>query len=130
MIASALNHRFVRFLLVGTVNTFFSYAVYAVMLYLGLSYVYANFIALIAGIFFSFVTQGTFVFGSRERRLFWRFVLCWAVIYVANIFLIKTLLGMGMNAYVAGAVALPPIVLLSYYAQKLFVFRLPKSSAG
>jgi putative flippase GtrA len=128
MIASLVNNRFLRFLVVGAVNTLFSYAVYAAMLFVGLSYVYANFIALITGILFSFRTQGTYVFRSREKNLFGRFVLCWAVIYVANIFFIKLMMQIGFDAYVAGALALPPIVLLSYYAQKLLVFRVSKSA--
>src|SRR3954454_8664255 len=63
MIGRLQSYRFLRFLVVGSLNTLFSYAVYAVMLFVGLPYVYANFVALATGVLFSFRTQGAFVFG-------------------------------------------------------------------
>jgi putative flippase GtrA len=129
MIARIINHRFVRFLAVGTMNTLFSYGVYAAFVYVGLNYAVANFISLIAGILFSFRTQGALVFQNRDKRLFGRFVVCWGLIYAANILFIKTMMGLGFDAYVAGAMALPFIVVLSYMVQKLYVFRVPKSPA-
>ena len=129
MIAGVFNHRVVRFLVVGSVNTLFSYAVYAGFLFGGLSYVYANFLALVAGIIFSFRTQGAFVFGNRNKSLFGRFVLCWTLIYLANIFLINEMMQLGFTAYVSGAMAIPLITVISYYAQKRFVFATPKSQA-
>lgn len=129
LIARVANRRVVRFLVVGVVNTAFSYAVYAAMLFVGMSYAYANLIALIAGIVFSFRTQGTFVFDNRDWRLFGRFVVFWALIYLANILFIKLIIELGFDAYVAGAMALPLIAVLSYIVQKIFVFRIPKPQA-
>jgi putative flippase GtrA len=110
-------------------NTLFSYGVYAAFVYVGLNYAVANFISLIAGILFSFRTQGALVFQNRDKRLFGRFVVCWGLIYAANILFIKMMMGLGFDAYVAGAMALPFIVVLSYMVQKLYVFRVPKSPA-
>ena len=102
---------FIRFLLVGGLNTGFSYAaVHATFLSgVGLSYPVANLIALICGIFFSFYTQGKFVFQNTDRELFWRFVVVWGLIYLANISIIGVLVHAGLNAYAAGAVALVPV---------------------
>ena len=68
---------FVRFILIGVVNTGFSYAVYAVLLLLGFHYAVANLVALILGIVFSFRTQGRFVFYNSSQQLFLRFVFGW-----------------------------------------------------
>lgn len=111
-----------RFLLVGGVNTAFSYAIYVVALYLGVTYALANLCALLLGILFSFRTQGALVFGNRDGSLIWRFAAAWGVIYIFNIGLIGLLLRAGLDAYVAGAVALPFTSVLSYFIQKRVVF--------
>lgn len=119
---SLLKRRFVRFLLVGGVNTAFSYSVYAIFLFLGLGYAFANLLALIASLVFSFKTQGTFVFNNTTRRLIFRFSICWLFIYLCNIAFIGEMLKFGLDAYTAGALAIPPIIVISYLLQKYFVF--------
>ena len=117
-----LKLRFCRFVLVGIVNTGFSYAVYAALLYIGLPYALANFGAALVGIVFSFGTQGRLVFGNRDARLIFRFAAYWLVIYAFNIALIAGFLRIGLDPYVGGAIALVPVVLASYLVQKFLVF--------
>jgi putative flippase GtrA len=112
-----------RFLFVGVVNTAFSFGVYSMLLFLGMKYFLANGVALVAGILFSFVMQGRFVFRNTQTRLLGRFVFGWIIIYFANIGFIRAMLQYGLNPYVAGALAIPPITLVSYFMQKYFVFR-------
>ena len=121
-LSALLRNQFVRFLIVGGVNTAFSYAVYACLLYAGLPYVAANFGALVAGTLFSFRTQGRFVFGNRDGRLIVRFAACWCAIFLVNITLIRLLIALGFNAYWAGALAMIPVTLLSFVMQKFLVF--------
>jgi len=66
----ANEKRFVRFLLVGTLNTAFSYLVYALLLLVGLHYAAANLGAVVLGIIFSFKTQGVLVFRDPRNALF------------------------------------------------------------
>lgn len=113
----------IRFGLVGIVNTGFSYAIYAGLVYLGLGYASANLIALVIGILFSFKTQGVLVFNNSSNRRLIRFVLAWTIIYLLNIFIIGRFIAVGFNAYIAGALALPFAIVFSYLAQKYFVFR-------
>jgi len=117
-----LKFESVRFVLVGVLNTGFSYIVYAGLLYCGLNYVLANFAALILGIMFSFRTQGVLVFRNPEVRLFYRFAAGWLLIFLVNIGLIAALIRYGLNAYAAGGLALFPITLMSYLVQKFIVF--------
>lgn len=123
-----LGRQFVRFLLVGGLNTAFSYAVYAGLLYMGLPYAAANFGALVLGVIFSFRTQGWLVFGNRDGRLIFRFAACWGVIFLVGIALIGLLIRLGLNAYWAGALALAPVTVLSYLLQRFLVFRAPQPS--
>lgn len=113
----------VRFLIVGTINTSFSYLIYASLLYVGLGYQLANFWAMVMGILFSFKTQGYFVFNNSNNRLLGRFLISWTLIYLCTIILIGWIMALGFDAYSAGALALPFSVALSYLVQKYFVFR-------
>lgn len=120
--------RGVRFVLVGVLNTAVSYLIYTAFLFVGLGYQLANFLALVVGILFSFKTQGHLVFNNPDNRLLGRFVMSWVLIYLCTIAFIGQMIGLGIDAYAAGALALPVSVALSYLAQMYFVFR--KSTGG
>ncbi len=127
----ALRDRFnqgVRFVLVGVLNTTFSYLIYAGLLFVGFGYQLANLLALLLGILFSFKTQGHLVFNNPNNRLLGRFVVSWTLIYFFTITLIGWIMTLGFDAFAAGALSLPLSVVLSYLAQRYFVFR--KSAAG
>ncbi len=126
----ALRQRqFLRFVLVGFVNTAFSYGVYAVLLFFGLNFALSNLGAVALGILFSFTTHGRLVFNYRGYGRLFRYVLFWLLIYLCNIGLIKLLLCFDLNAYIAGALALPPIALISFVLQKYIVFLTVPASA-
>jgi putative flippase GtrA len=74
------------------------------------------------GILFSFRTHGALVFGNRDNGLIFRFASCWGIIYLANIALIAGLRQLGLTDYVAGAITMLPVALLSYLMQKFLVF--------
>lgn len=115
--------RGIRFVMVGLLNTLFSYLIYVLFLFGGLNYQLANLLAVVVGIMFSFKTQGHLVFNNPNNRLLGRFVLSWALIYGCVITLIGQIMALGFDAYAAGALVLPFSVVLSYLAQKYFVFR-------
>ncbi len=116
------NSQFLRFIFVGIANTTLAYAVYALALTAGFSYPAASFIALVTGIVVSFIMQGKYVFDSLEYRRFWRFLLCWILMYCVNVVVIHQLIELQFNHYVAGALALPVVAALSFMVQKHFVF--------
>jgi putative flippase GtrA len=111
-----------RFGVIGVVNTGFSYSLYIGFLGIGLAYQSANLAALLLGMLFSFRTQGTLVFRNGDRKLFFRFLLVWMFIYLGNIAFIGAMLEHGFDAYFAGAVAILPIAVVSYFLQRFFVF--------
>lgn len=116
------QRRWLRFLLVGGVNTAASYAVYAALLFVGLPYTLANLGGLVFGILFSFRTHSALVFRQMGGRRFPRYLAGWALLYGVNILLIGGAMRLGLDAYWAGALAIPPMALLSYLVQKQFVF--------
>jgi putative flippase GtrA len=113
---------FIRFVLVGVLNTTFSYLIYAGLLFVGFGYQLANLLALLVGILFSFKTQGHLVFNNPDNRLLGRFIVSWALIYLCTITLIGRIMTLGFDAYSAGALSLPLSVALSYFGQRYFVF--------
>ncbi|WP_422013826.1 GtrA family protein [Roseateles sp.] len=112
-----------RFILVGCVNTAFSYSLYALFLWCGLHFASANLLAFVISLLFSFWMQGRWVFRHLAWQRLWRFVLAWCAIYLVNIGLIALIISAGLTPYEAGALALVPVTLMSYVIQKLIVFR-------
>lgn len=116
------QHRWLRFLVTGGVNTAFSYAVFALLVYLGLNYALSNLFSLMLGILFSFRTQSALVFTGAGPGVFWRYVAVWAVLYFCNVGMIAGFIHLGANAYTAGALVILPTAVASYFMQKYFVF--------
>ncbi len=112
-----------RFLLVGALNTGFSYALYAALVYAGLGVALPSLVALLAGIVFSYATQGRLVFGHRSTAAFVRFVAVWLVIYAAYVATVLAAGRFGISAYAGGLIATPIVAVLSYGLQARFVFR-------
>lgn len=110
-------------MIVGSVNTLFSYCVYAFLLFVGWNYAMASLCALLLGFLFSFRTHAAYVFRQTAARRFPRYATSWFAIYVLNTLIIWLLINAGMNPYAAGAMAVIPIAMLSYLTQRLFVFR-------
>ena len=116
------RHALVRYVVVGTANTGFSYAVYAGSLALGLRYPVASLMALVAGICVSFKTQGRFVFHNMRNALFGRFVLSWLLIYLSHVGVVALCARLGLDPFVGGAIAMPSNVVVGYLLQRHFVF--------
>lgn len=116
------RHRWLRFLITGGVNTGFSYGIYALLVFMGLNFAVSNLCSLVLGILFSFRTQAALVFNSTGRGLFWRYVAVWTVLYFSNILMIGGLIRLGANAYTAGAIAIVPTAVMSFFLQKYVVF--------
>lgn len=112
-----------RFLLIGLLNTGFSYGTYSLLLAMGLDFASASFLALCAGIVWSFATQGRLVFRQHLRGRFFRYLLVWASLYVLNVSIIAGLIRLDLGPYLAGFIALFPVTGLSYILQRRFVFR-------
>lgn len=117
-----ISPSFVRYLVVGGVNTVFGYSVFALLIYLGWHYSMALFFATIAGVLFNFQTFGTFVFGKSDWRLLWRFLAVYGFLYAVNVFLVFMLLFLMRSVYVANAFAIILIAGLGYFLNRRFVY--------
>ncbi len=114
--------RFLRFLLVGVLNTVFGYAVFATFILLGIHYALAAFLGTLLAIAFNFKTTGTIVFRSHDNRLILRFFCVYAITYVVGIAVLKTFKSFGIHVLVTAAVTTLPMAALSFLLMRWFVF--------
>ena len=114
---------FLRFLVVGGINTLFGYAVSALFILLGLHYVLAALLATICGILFNFNTTGRIVFKNKDNRLLLRFFGVYAITYLINIGLLKLFDMAGVGSLVAGAIIVLPMAVVSFLLMRRFVFK-------
>lgn len=121
-----LTPQFLKFLVVGGINTIFGYSVFALLIYVGLHYALASLLSTVLGVLFNFKTTGTLVFRNKDNSLIFRFFGVYGVVYVCNVLLLKFLGGSGLNMYWAGALVIAPLALLSFVLNKLFVFEVKK----
>ena len=117
---------FVKFLVVGGINTLFGYGIFAFFLYIGLHYSLAALFSTILGIFFNFKTTGRLVFGSKDNSLIFKFFGVYGFTYIFNVMGLKIFLMFGVNNYIAGAILMVPMVIMAFLLQKKYVFE-PKS---
>jgi putative flippase GtrA len=117
-----INPQFLKFILVGGLNTLFGYGLFALLLALGLPYPYALFLATCIGVLFNFKSTGKLVFKNSSNALLIRFILLYVFIYLFNLAAIKIFNIFLDNLYWSGMIAMLPSALLSYYFSKKYVF--------
>lgn len=114
---------FVRFVLVGVLNTLFGVGLYCLFIYMGVPYRAAVLLSTVLGVLFNFKTIGALVFKNKDNRLIFRFVSVYVITYFINIGLIRVFLCVGINEYYAGILSTPVVALCSYGLQKRLVYR-------
>ncbi len=113
----------VRFVVVGALNTLFGYGVYAACIALGFNRPVALACNSILGTIFNFFTTGRIVFGSSDVRRILRFVIAYAIIFGLNVALLEAIVRLlSVNSYIGQLIAIPPIVILTYFVMRLWVF--------
>jgi len=120
---SIVNNRFFRFLVVGGINTTFSYSLYAFLLFMGLHYLLAGIISFILSVLFNFQTTGRLVFQNSDHRLLLKFVFSYVIILAISLFSLDLLVMVGISPYLAGLLNVFPVAIISFLIQKFFVFR-------
>ena len=120
----SLTSRFMRFGFVGVWNSAFSYAVYALGIYLGAPYYLAALASTIASVVNNYLTFRFFVFSDRPHAPVLRYLLGFAMNYIFAVAVIGFFADIvGINEYLAGFAALPFMVAFSFALNNWFVFR-------
>ena len=122
-IISRSSLRFLRFLVVGGINTLFGYGAFAALIYLGVHYAVASLVATVAGVLFNFQTTGRLVFANADPDKLLRFIGVYAILYCIGLAGLRAGEVLGYSAYLTGAVLLLPNAMLSYLLNKRLVFQ-------
>lgn len=117
------SRQFIRFLLVGAVNTAVGYALFAAFILLGLHYGIATALATVLGVLWNFQTIGRVVFASRDRSLLLRFASVYAVSYVLNVAILRAFEATRVHVLVVQAALVLPMAALAFTLHRRFVFR-------
>ena len=116
------DNQLVRFLVVGGINTLFGYLVYSFFTFIGLHYMLVVFLAQTSGVLFNFNTTGRIVFNNTKPNLLYRFAGIYVIIYIVNVLLLGLFSLIDYNMYLAGALLILPMAILSFLLNKTFVF--------
>lgn len=117
------SRQFAHFVAVGVLNTAFGYTVFAVLTWVSIPSHLSLLIATIVGVLFNFLTTGRLVFSSKRWSFLPRFFGGYLAIYVVNLVLLDSLMGLGLSPYGGQALSLPVLVVLSFVVNKFLVFR-------
>jgi putative flippase GtrA len=122
LIEKIVSRRFIRFLLVGGLNTLFGFLAYSAFIALGLPTWAALLAGNLAGIAFNFFTIGGMVFWNLSLSRVPPFVLCYLVIYLINLGLIDWTSALVGGRILAQAILALPMAVVAYLILRSFVF--------
>ena len=119
-----IPNEFVRFVFVGGINTAFGLGVYCLMIWVGLSYIWATLISQVLGVLFNFLTTGSLVFENNDKKLIFRFVASYIITYFINVGMNRALqITLGLNEYLSGVGAIIVSAVASFFILKYFVYK-------
>lgn len=126
-----MPRRFVKFLFVGGLNTMFGYSTYALFVACTLKPGVALTLSYILGVFWNFKTTGSIVFKNKNNKLIFKFFISYVFTFFVNKFSLEFLIeDLHVNEYLAEAIVIPPVAVLSFIIFKTFIFvdKNPKKS--
>jgi len=121
-----MKKQIINFLIIGSINTIFYYAIYSALIYIDIDYKLSVLIATMIGVFFSFKTFGKYVFNNSDKMLLYKFFLVYIILYISNILLISIMQSKLHNYYISGLIATVCCAVLSFILNKWYVFNKKK----
>lgn len=118
-----LSNVYVRFVLVGLLNTAFGYSLFLVILQAPLPLFVVVALSNVGAILFNFWTMGTLVFDNADPRLIFRFVTGWGF-YIGLAYVgLRAMIALGVPVEFAPAVLLLPMAVVSFLINRFFIFK-------
>jgi len=123
LIRKLYKNLFLKFLIIGALNTAFGYLIFCVFtFFLGNAYM-SIVLSTVAGVLFNFKTYGTLVFKSHDNSRIFRFFAAYLIIIGIQMVLLKWLNSIGIiNPYLAVGLMVLPMAALSFVLLRKFVF--------
>jgi len=117
-----MEYKYIKFILVGMVNTVFGYSVYSMLIYINFHYSLASFLATVAGVLFNFKTISSIVFKTHNNSLIKKFIAVYAFTFLINLCGLKIFSLYGVNMYFAGFMLLIICTTISFILNDKFVY--------
>lgn len=114
MSRSADSARFIRFLGVGVLNTAVGYALYALLVWIGLPPQPALALSFGLGVLWNYLTHARLVFGQAGYRRIVPYVGAYGLIYGVNAGALQLALGVGLDPLAAQALLVLPMAGLAF----------------
>ena len=111
---AATLKRFIKFLIVGLVNTGFGYGVYALLVILGAPPQIALLLSFMIGVLWNYLTTARFVFEVSGFGRLPAYCLCYVFIYAVNAGTLQLALNTGIQPLLAQAILTPIVAVLSF----------------
>ena len=121
-----MRNRFVRFFLVGGLNTVFGYSIFAVCILIGIPYPVAALVATALGVLFNFKSYSLLVFASHDNRLIFRFLAVYGICYVVGLAPLAWAKAHGVPILWMAAICALPMAAFAFTLQRLLVFHRPE----
>ena len=138
-----IDKKFIKFLLVGCLNTLFGYLMYVIFISTPLKKEIALFFAYIVGVLWNFKTTGVLVFKNNNNKLIFKFIFAYVLTYFINLFglnfvnsvgwgknlanstinLLKIQTNLDLVKYFDQIILVLPIAMISFILFKTFVFK-------
>lgn len=122
----------VRYNLVGLVNTAAAYLLYALLIYLGIAYVWALTADYLFGMMLGFLLNKKFTFkhaGKTSPAMLGKMAVTVVLTYGANLATLWALVERAqLNEYLGQAIALVVVMACGFVGQKFWVFVQPKGA--
>lgn len=121
-----LQYSFIKYLMVGMINTLVGFGIIFILMYRGLLPEIANFIGYLCGFILSFILNKYFTFKSKNyvKSEFIRFALSMGIAYLINLLiLVISYRYFGINEYISQIIAGIFYTLSGYLLSKFYAFK-------
>ena len=112
---------FIKFIVVGGINTVFGYGVYWGLLQLDFHFAIATFFSTVLGTIFNFFTTGRLVFKSKGS--FYKFVFVYGFLYLISTGGIAFIHNFDISYEIAGLIIIIPRAVIAFLLNKNWVFK-------
>lgn len=111
-----------RYLLIGGINTIFAISSSFILIYIGLSAILAQLLANILSLFFNYHTYSNYLFKDRNGSIV-KFLINHIANYLLSACILKVLLYIIKNPYLATFLTLLVTIIINYMVLKNIVFK-------
>ena len=121
-----LRTKSLKFILAGTANSIFTYALYVVLVYVGLHYNLALSIDYIVGTITGYLMNRywTFVSHNGTANSFVKYCMTYVAVFFLNLVLLNLFVGLNLMGPILGQLlAMGIVTILSFVLQNYWVFR-------